>query len=428
MSLYVNVIEGYHRNTHIRGVFPVYKLFNVKFGSRTGILTVLSNPIIEPFTVPTPRIRVNDDKFFYCDAEGNPVDPSVVIAFSTPTYMQTAFESAAPVVHQKISPVDAQRISEQLRSGNMLSNSSAFSEAGMLSPSEMWGDVASKVQALETEEEAIERIKESFEDLESVAGAVADGTIRGLIVSGPPGVGKSFGIRDALSAHEGFGKLKGDELVQYVSGTTTPLALYIKLWEFRAKHQILVFDDCDSVLYDEDSLNLLKAALDSRDRRVIAWNTTSRKLDKEDIPSSFLFEGSVIFITNQRFDKMRDSKIKQHLDAIISRCHYLEVDMTSQRDIMLRIKQCILDGMLDKYNFTKEQQDEIYNYVDENQYDLRELSLRMVTKIADWYKSSPNRWKRLTETTCMRKEAKYKRRLKDLEDKVVQDELTEQEE
>lgn len=414
MSLFVSVINGFHRNQNISGIFPVFKTFSAKPGTDYGILTVVSNPVSPPFTVPTPRIRLSVNDFYYCDAEGNKVPDSVVQSFVVPVYAQTAFAAAAPVVQRNISPADAQRISLALKSGNVLNKDPAFSELGMQDPFSMWNDVESKVQALETEEQAIERIKESFEDLEAVSTAVADGTIRGLIVSGPPGVGKTWGIRDALSTHEGFGKIKGEDLVQYINGTTTPLALFMKLWEFRGAHQILVFDDCDSVLYDEDSLNILKAALDSRDRRVISWNTTSRKLEKEDIPNAFVFEGSVIFITNQRFDRMRDSKIKQHLDAIISRCHYLEVDMSCQRDIMLRIKQCINDGMLDKYNFTKEQRDEIYNYVDEHQFDLRELSLRMVTKIADWYKSSPAKWRRLAETTCLKKDAKYKRRLREL--------------
>jgi hypothetical protein len=188
----------------------------------------------------------------------------------------------------------------------------------------------------------------------------------------------------------------------------------MSLYQFKEKNQILVYDDCDSVLYDEDSLNLLKAALDSKERRIISWNTSSKVLEKEDIPNSFEFHASIIFITNNKFEKMRDSKIKRHLEAIVSRCHYLEMDMGSQRDIMLRIKQCINDGMLDNWELTKEQQGEIWDYIEEYQDDLRELSLRMVTKIADWYRASPTKWKKLAETTCLRREAKFKRRYREM--------------
>ena len=145
--------------------------------------------------------------------------------------------------------------------------------------------------------------------------------------------------------------------------------------------------------------------------RRITWNTTSRVLDKADIPTSFDFAGRIIFITNINFAKMRDSKVKAHLDAIRSRCHYFNLTMGSARDVILRIKYMVAEGMLDKYEFTPELVQEIVQFVEDHQVDLEELSLRMVTKIADLAKGRPDRWQRLARTTCMHQNAKYKHML-----------------
>ena len=52
----------------------------------------------------------------------------------------------------------------------------------------------------------------------------------------------------------------------------TVLGLYAKLYEFSNSGNVVVFDDCDSVLLDDLALNILKAALDSGARRRIYWN------------------------------------------------------------------------------------------------------------------------------------------------------------
>ena len=74
----------------------------------------------------------------------------------------------------------------------------------------------------------------------------------------------------------------------------------------------------------------MKGALDTTKRRVISWR--SEKIfeaeDGEAIPSSFDFEGAVIFVTNKNFDReiMRSSKLTPHLEALISRSFYLDLN------------------------------------------------------------------------------------------------------
>jgi len=130
----------------------------------------------------------------------------------------------------------------------------------------------------ETDEEIMARLAQRFEILEDMTRACKKGDVRAMIVTGPPGVGKSFGVEKVMSKHDVFADVANDsKLKKYevVKGAMSAIGLYKKLYEFQDKKCILVFDDCDSVLMDDLSLNILKAALDSNKKRTIHWYTDS---------------------------------------------------------------------------------------------------------------------------------------------------------
>ena len=257
---------------------------------------------------------------------------------------------------------------------------------------------------VETDEEVMTRIRERFEILDEMTKAATNGEIRAMIVSGPPGVGKSFGVERVLEQAALFDKMaQRKPRFEVVKGAMSAVGLYCKLFQYADSNSVLVFDDCDSILLDDLSLNILKAALDSGSKRTISWNTDSRMLRSEGVPDRFDFKGSVIFITNIKFEHVRSKKLKDHLDALESRCHYLDLTMDTQRDKFLRIKQIVRDGMLDKYDFEEGAADQIVEYVWENRNRLRELSLRTVLKIADLRAMSAHNWKRLAETTILKR-------------------------
>ena len=257
---------------------------------------------------------------------------------------------------------------------------------------------------VETEEEAMTRIRERFEILTEMTKAATAGDIRAMIVSGPPGVGKSFGVEAEVDKACLFDKLSGKRLrAEVVKGSATPIGLYQTLYKYSDANCVLVFDDCDSILLDDVALNLLKGALDSGKKRKISWLSESSTLRREGIPDSFEFKGSVIFITNLKFDKMKSQKLRDHLDALQSRCHYLDLTLDTMRDKILRIKQIAKDGVLfQDYDFNEYQQDDIIEFMNTNQARLREMSLRMALKIADLVKSFPAKWRLMAETTCMK--------------------------
>jgi hypothetical protein len=257
----------------------------------------------------------------------------------------------------------------------------------------------------ETDEEIMARMRDRFGVLDEITGAIKHGVIRAAIVSGPPGVGKSFGVEKVLAPQETAAAISGNEKFkkfEIVRGAMSAIGLYQKLYEFAESKHVVVFDDCDSVLLDDVSLNLLKGALDTSKKRVISWNTESRVLSEAGLPNSFEFNGGCIFITNINFDHIRSKKLRDHLAALESRCHYLDLGIDTEREKILRIKQIVADGMLAEYDFEPEVEAEIVQFIYDNKSEMRELSLRMVLKIADLRKAMPSRWVQVAKVSCMK--------------------------
>ena len=259
--------------------------------------------------------------------------------------------------------------------------------------------------ARESDESILARLGERFEILDEMTKAVKSGDVRAMIVSGPPGVGKSFGVEKVLQK-DGLFDVLGERKPKFeiVKGAMSALGLYAKLYEFSESKNVIVFDDCDSILMEDLSLNILKGALDSSERRFIAWNTDSRLLRSEGIPDRFEFKGAAIFITNIKFEHVKSKRLRDHLDALESRCHYIDLQMDTNREKILRIKQVVNEaGMLDRYEFDSKVKAELVEFVVANQDKLRELSLRMVLKLADLRKSFPKSWVAMAKTTCMKR-------------------------
>ena len=258
----------------------------------------------------------------------------------------------------------------------------------------------------ETDDEIMARLADRFEILDDMTRAVKAGKVRSMIVTGPPGVGKSFGVEKVLSKHDVFANVANDsKLKKYevVKGAMSALGLYAKLFAYKDAKSILVFDDCDSVLLDDLSLNILKAALDSGSKRMIHWNTDSRLLANEGIPNSFEFQGGAIFITNIKFENVRSKKLRDHLEALESRCHYLDLTIDTEREKLLRIKQVVRDAdMLAKYDLDDTAKQEVVDFIITNAKKMRELSLRMVLKVADIRVSMPQKWQSVVAVTCMK--------------------------
>ena len=256
---------------------------------------------------------------------------------------------------------------------------------------------------VETDEQVMERIEQRFSILDDMTKAAIAGDIRAMIVVGPPGVGKSYGVEYQLEKAGIFDQMSGKKVkYEIIKGAMTPIGLYCTLYKNSDPKNVLVFDDCDSILLDDLALNILKAALDSGKKRRIHWNADSAMLRREGVPDVFDFKGSVIFITNLKFENLKSKKLQDHLDALQSRCHFLDLTLDTTRDKILRIRQIFRKGdLFQDYDLTPELGEEIIQFMQENHAKLREISLRMALKLADLTKVSTN-WKAMAESTCMR--------------------------
>ncbi|WPK38841.1 hypothetical protein Cassandra_0165 [Pseudomonas phage Cassandra] len=374
-QMYVTITNGMYRNQQVNGTFLLLEDVKVT-GSGKRVINVLG--ALPEWSQHKCRVTLgNDATVQYSNEQGEVLDlPNVIRPF----------------------------VGE-----NNNNNVPASSRGTVYEGTAVEIDYEKQYQQLESENDAMNRIKRTFEIVNELTEAAAAGEIRSMIISGPPGIGKSFGVEETLNRCFLLDKIKDNkEPFEIVKGAASAIGVYQKLYEFKDKGKILIFDDCDRVLFDEDSLNLLKGALDTTKRRTIYWLSESRVLKENDIPPKFDFEGSVIFLTNLNFEDTK-SRIGRHLEAIMSRCHYLDMEISSTRDQILRIKQVVRDGMLSKYEFNNGEDEEILEYIIDNQNDLRELSLRMVIKIADLIKFKKDGWREYAETTVLKRNAKFRR-------------------
>lgn len=263
---------------------------------------------------------------------------------------------------------------------------------------------AKKLQVVvsnETDEEIEQKLTDRFEILEALTQSAIDGDIRSLIVSGPAGLGKSFTVEEALGHWD-----PEERFHTIVKGNVKATGLFKLLWQYRHKNNVIVFDDADSVFFDDTALNMLKAVTDSTERRRVSYLAEFNMVDEDAdlIPRSFEFEGTIIFISNLDFDAEieKGKKLAPHMSAMISRSHYIDLAMKTRRDYIIRIRQVIKQGLLSSRGLDMVQSGEVQSFIEKNQDKLRELSLRMAIKIADLRVSRPTNWEKMARITCMK--------------------------
>lgn len=261
-------------------------------------------------------------------------------------------------------------------------------------------EVEEEPQIQETDAEVAARIADRFDILADLTKATITGEARAVIVSGPAGLGKSYTVEETV---KDWDPNKQNHAI--VKGFVKATGLYKLLYQYRHKGQVIVFDDADSIFYDDNSLNLLKASCDTNEERVISYLSEGILIDEESaerIPRSFEFEGSIVFISNVDFDAMiaKGHKLAPHMEAMVSRAHYIDLAMKTKRDYLIRIKQVIGQGLLRSKGYTAEMEKDVVKFIDDNSDKLRELSLRIALKIAALRKSNPAKWQKTARVTC----------------------------
>lgn len=252
------------------------------------------------------------------------------------------------------------------------------------------------VVLVETDEQIVEKLNKRFDALERLTKATVDGLNRALIVSGPAGLGKSYTVEKVISEN-------ATRNFTFVRGYVRPTGLYRMMYEHREENDVIVFDDSDSIFDDAVSMNLLKVACDTTETRVLSWLAETRMEDEdgERLPRSFVFKGTIIFITNIDMDTIARSgnKMAPHFEAMVSRSMYIDLAMKTKRDYLIRIKQVVGSSTILNC-LTEQQRNDVVQYIEENVETLRELSLRMVIKIATLVMMDNDNWKASADIAC----------------------------
>lgn len=212
-----------------------------------------------------------------------------------------------------------------------------------------------------------------FKLLEEMAIATAMGESPSLIVSGSAGIAKTTTVINVLES------LNVDYAL--VKGGITPVAFYKKLHDNRELGKVLVLDDVKGIL-DEKAIMLLMSATDSQPKRLVGWNSSRKVLDDndEEIPNEFIFEGSIIYISNIDFYKESEANnsMAEYLKAMISRSFVLDLALRTTTEMLCRVKSVLFNNM---NHIELDDKHKIYNFLFDNAKQLREISLRSVNKL-----------------------------------------------
>ena len=248
----------------------------------------------------------------------------------------------------------------------------------------------------ESEEERLARITRQYATLGRMADRIISGQLPALIVSGPPGLGKTYTIETALAISE-----KEHDIIR---GSVSAAGLYIALYHQR-EGGVVVLDDCDSVFRDEQALNILKIALDSSDKRTLSWRKLAAWLGDMDIPSSFDFAGSVVFCTNLDFEAEinRGSKMAVHYQALVDRSLYLSLTLRTSSDYLCRIRQVVItERQFEKRGLTEEAAEETMKFIEAHAVRFYTLSIRSALQVAACRLMALDTWRDDVMATKMR--------------------------
>jgi hypothetical protein len=266
----------------------------------------------------------------------------------------------------------------------------------------------------ESDEQIEAKLNERFLIMDEMTQDAIDGRCRGFVASGPGGVGKTYNIEKVLD--ENYGE-ESDEYTSY-SGYSTPIGLLKMLWKHR-EGGLIKADDMDSIFKDEKALNYLKVACDTTSKRMITYASEHTLFDEnlEPIPKRFEYEGTMIFCTNLDFDLLieKGSSLTPHLEAFITRSHYIDLAMRTKRDYLIRVFQVAELGLFDQVlgkrgepmGLDEVQKNEVLDFIEKYHRNLRECSLRMALKIGSLRKGfdadkDAVDWTRKALLTCCR--------------------------
>lgn len=281
-----------------------------------------------------------------------------------------------------------------------------FKQTGVIGAS-----VVKEPEVVEDDATVLGRFVRRFDIMRDVAGACIRGidSFRSVVVTGPGGVGKTEEIMGRVYSEVAAAEIieENQIIVELVKSHLTPFELYKLLYNMKEKNCVIVFDDVDAIFKNPDCFRLLKAALDTGDKKQVDWRSSSALLAQEDIPKSFNYEGSIIAITNMPLQQIADtggSESSEHLRALLTRVFLMDLKLHSTRDLTLWTRFMVEKHniLVKRDNLTPEQQTLVLEYMAKNRDKLKSINIRVARNIAGLMVMYGNEWSDYADEMMLR--------------------------
>lgn len=238
-------------------------------------------------------------------------------------------------------------------------------------------------------------LDEAYNTLGTFVRHVAQGNCRGLILTGPPGVGKTSSVTSLLEQHS-------SKPFKVIAGNVSPFNLYVELFRHREAGEIIVLDDADSFLNAVEGINIVKAATDTTSQRQISWVTTNPMLKAWGIDKTFKYNGAVILISNERLGLHSKGRMALHLAALTDRLRHLAIGTNNKEEQFLQLCYYVVrHGLLRSRGLMPAQEREILDYIADHFDRLPRISLRTATNLAELMLLEPTGWKTMAKHSLL---------------------------
>lgn len=256
-------------------------------------------------------------------------------------------------------------------------------------------DIAAREQnqpKVRSDKQILDDLKERFDILSLLTRGTIAKNIRAMVVTGAPGVGKTYTTEQILA----------DSGCQHevVKGAISAINLYMLAYKYRKPGNVIVLDDSDEIFNDLDAVNILKALCDSGSSRKVSYLKEAIQLKENDIPQTFEFNGAMIFISNIDFTKFVSSnnKYAPHMNALMSRALYLDLQIHNKHSLAVWVNHMANDGRIfDIDDVPYDVRPKILQFISDHRDSLYELSIRTLKKLNQLVKTNPDQWEQMAK-------------------------------
>lgn len=257
---------------------------------------------------------------------------------------------------------------------------------------------AAKAPKPKSDSQILSDVKERFDILSMLTKGATAKNIRAMVVTGAPGIGKTYNVEQILE--------RSNVPHEIVRGTLSAINLYMLAYKYRHAGNVIVLDDADDIFHDEDALNILKVLCDTSATRTVSYRKEAHQLRENDIPQQFEYNGGMIFISNVDFQRFVDegkNKFAAHMGALMNRSLYLDLQIHDRNALGVWVAHIAESGRIfDREDVPQNLRQPILNFLRDNREELRTLSIRTLMQLCGIAKGNPVRWESIARVLLTR--------------------------